>query len=193
MIVVWRVTQDCNLSCPFCGFDRNTRRPRQDASVSQIERFGRLLRSFQDISANRVLVSWIGGEPLLWQPLEALTVLFTKELGLRVSTTTNGTTLASTHVRRHLVESYQELTISVDGIGKVHDELRGWRDGYSKLALNVRRLSAEKREAGSALKLRVNVVLMRHTFNQFRDLCLELSAWGIQEVTFNQLGGNDLE
>jgi MoaA/NifB/PqqE/SkfB family radical SAM enzyme len=191
MIVVWRVTQDCNLSCPFCSYDRTVRRPRQDASVSQIVRFGRLLRDFQNISADRVLVSWIGGEPLLWPPLEALTVLFTEELGLKVSTTTNGTTLSSPRVRRYLVESYQELTISIDGIGKAHDELRGWRDGYNKLALNVCRLAAEKRAAGSALKLRVNVVLMRDTFDQFRDLCLELSAWGIEEITFNQLGGND--
>jgi len=27
MIVLWRVTQKCNLSCPFCSYDRRVTRP----------------------------------------------------------------------------------------------------------------------------------------------------------------------
>src|SRR5207247_9957440 len=41
------------------------------------------------------------------------------------------------------------------------------------------------------LKLRVNVVLMRQNVAGFAKLCSELSAWGIAEITFNQLGGRD--
>ena len=40
MIIVWRVTQRCNLSCPFCGFDRRLDRVRRDADVEAVARFG---------------------------------------------------------------------------------------------------------------------------------------------------------
>lgn len=36
MIVVWRITQRCNLSCPFCAYDRTSSWPRRDADSSVI-------------------------------------------------------------------------------------------------------------------------------------------------------------
>ena len=35
MIVVWRVTSRCNLSCPFCSFDRTRGGGRQEAELAQ--------------------------------------------------------------------------------------------------------------------------------------------------------------
>ena len=43
-----------------------------------------------------------------------LTEHFTRTLGLRVSTTTNGTPLGSAVVRDHILEHYSELTVSVE-------------------------------------------------------------------------------
>src|SRR5262245_7048223 len=110
MIVVWRVTQRCNLSCPFCGYDRRLAHSRHDADADLIRAFAGRLAEHQQATGDTVLVSWLGGEPLLWPPLTNLTVHCTERLGLRVSTTTNGTTLASPDVRRHLLEHYSELT-----------------------------------------------------------------------------------
>jgi MoaA/NifB/PqqE/SkfB family radical SAM enzyme len=191
MIVVWRVTQRCNLSCPFCGYDRRLSRPRRDADPDLIRSFGRVLAEHQQTGGESVLVSWIGGEPLLWSPLTDLTVFFIKELGLRVSTTTNGTTLGSAAVREHLLEHYSELTVSVDGVGIVHDELRGWPGGYGALRDSVTKIAAGKRTARRGPLLRANVVLMRQTISDFGRLCIELAGWGIEEITFNQLGGRD--
>ena len=73
MIIVWRVTQSCNLSCPFCGFDRRLDRVRRDADVETVTRFGAVLSEYQRATGDRVLVSWMGGEPLLWPPLRELT------------------------------------------------------------------------------------------------------------------------
>jgi MoaA/NifB/PqqE/SkfB family radical SAM enzyme len=191
MIVVWRVTQHCNLRCPFCGYDRRLRRTRRVADVEDISRFGAVLADFQRISGDEVLVSWLGGEPLLWPPLRGLTEVFTRELGLRISTTTNGTPLASAAVRTHIVEHYSELTISVDGIGAVHDNLRGWHGGYAHLQRATRALHAERQARGRGPLLRANVILMRETIGEFDRLCGELADWGIEEITFNQLGGDD--
>ena len=191
MIVVWRVTQRCNLSCPFCGYDRRIQRDRRDADVDAIVRFGGVLADYQRATGDRVLVSWMGGEPLLWAPLRELTEHFTRRLGLRVSTTTNGTPLRSAALRAHIIEHYHELTVSVDGIGAAHDDLRGWRGGFEHLRRMIPALVAERRLEGTGPMLRVNVVLMRETIGDFERLCAELAAWGIDEITFNQLGGED--
>lgn len=191
MIVVWRVTEHCNLSCKFCAYDRELDRPRHSTDISEVERFGSVLAEYQYATGDSVLVSWLGGEPLLWSPLTKLTELFTQEFRLRVSTTTNGTTLSSAAVRAHLLAHYAELTISVDGMGEVHDHLRGWPGGFMKLREAIRRLIEERRGAGSSTKLRVNTVLMQHTVASFPRLCHELDGWGVDEITFNQLGGRD--
>lgn len=191
MIVVWRVTQRCNLSCPFCAYDRNSSWPRRDADATVVRRFGAVLAEYQRVTGDPVLVSWIGGEPFLFSPLPELTIVFTKELGLRLSATTNGTALGSVSVRELVLAHYTELTVSVDGIGPVHDGLRGWRGGYAALREAVVQLAETKRRNQQGPRLRANVVLMRQTVSQFEPLCVELAGWGIEEITFNQLGGRD--
>jgi len=189
MIVVWRVTEVCNLACAFCAYDRRARRPRRNADPQAIRDFGAVLAKLQQTSGDRVLVSWLGGEPLLWAPLADLTRHFHEDLGLGISTTTNGTTLHLPQTRAHILAHYRELTVSVDALREAHDRLRGWPGGFSAIRAGVNALVAERGDA--PLKLRANVVLMRDTIAGFGALCEELASWGINEITFNQLGGRD--
>jgi len=191
MVVVWRITERCNLACKFCGFDRDLPRSRREADPRAIRDFGALLAEYQRRTEDAVLVSWLGGEPLLWRPLTDLTRAFRNDYRLTVSTTTNGTSLASPAVRAHLLEHYSELTVSVDAIGALHDQLRAWPGGYTALRRDITALAKEKRARRQGPVLRANVLLMRETFAGFEQLCRELAGWGIEEVTFNQLGGND--
>lgn len=190
MIVVWRVVDSCNLACGFCAYDKRLAFPRNAADPAEILRFATLLAEHQVESGDRVLLSWLGGEPLRWQPLQALTETV-RSLGLEVSATTNGTTLGSARLRRHLCESYKEITFSVDGFSAFHDPMRGWRGGFAKLQQWVPMLGAEARALGAPLKLRANVVLMHQNVGDFGALCDELADWGITEITYNQLGGRD--
>jgi radical SAM protein with 4Fe4S-binding SPASM domain len=190
MIVVWRVVDSCNLTCPFCAFDRRLAFPRSAADPADILRVAGALAAYQAQSGDRVLLSWLGGEPLRWRPLEELTRAV-GALGLAVSATTNGTTLGSPQLRRHLCEAYAELTISIDGFADFHDPMRGWTGGFEKLRAWVPLLAREAHARGAPLKLRANVVLMRQNIAAFPALCAELATWGIDEITFNQLGGRD--
>jgi len=190
VIVVWRVTERCNLACPFCAYDRRLSLSRAVADPDAVAAFGAVLAEYQRLAGDGVLVSWLGGEPLLWPPLRVLTERFVS-MGLRVSTTTNGTPLASAPLRAHLIDCYDELTVSVDAIGAAHDGLRGWAGGFDRLRRHVAALVDERRVNGHGPRLRANVVLMRGTLGGFEALCGELADWGIEEITFNQLGGND--
>ncbi|HVE52331.1 MAG TPA: radical SAM protein, partial [Ramlibacter sp.] len=175
MIVVWRVTQRCNLTCPFCEWDRSLPRERTDAVPARVLRFARVLADYQREAADPVLLSWLGGEPTLWAPLHDLAPRL-KDLGMAQSTTTNGTTLASPKVQALVLRNFRELTVSVDGFPDFHDRLRGMSDGFRRLREGVVQLAA-KRASPAALKLRVNVVLMRHNLGHFAQLCDALAGW----------------
>jgi radical SAM protein with 4Fe4S-binding SPASM domain len=185
--VVVEALTTCNLACPFCAHDRRLPGARRALAPEALAAFLSLLAGETRASGARTLVSWLGGEPFLARWLVALTESFAKEGGLRFSATTNGTRLADADLRDHLRRCYDELTVSVDAIGAGHDRLRGRRGLYAALGEQVRRLADE----APALRLRANVVLMRDTVEGFPDLCHELAAWGIREITFNALGGRD--
>lgn len=191
MIVLWRVTDRCNLACSFCAYDRRLPGPRTDADGEMVRAFAAVLGEYRRASGEPVLVSWIGGEPLLWRPVFALSSLLKENHGIRVSATTNGTTLHQSAVRRQVLASFSELTVSVDGFAPLRDSLRGWRGGWRRLKSAVITLAAERKASGSACRLRANIVLMHDNLPDFARLCEELADWGFDEITFNQLGGRD--
>lgn len=188
MIVLWRVTERCNYACGFCAYDRRVARSREVVAGLGAERFGTLLGEYARASGKPVLLSWLGGEPLLWRPVFAVSQVL-RNVGVAISATTNGSTLHLPGVRRDIIETFAELTVSVDGFADRHDGLRGSVGGWERMRTGVRALVSER--AGAGLKLRANVVLMRTNLAEFADLCVELGGWGIDEITFNQLGGRD--
>jgi len=191
LVVLWRVTERCNLACAFCAYDRNLHRTRRVANADRVLAFGEVLSRHHRETGTRVLVSWLGGEPLLWAPLANVSRAYRSQYGIELSLTTNGTQLDRPETRELLLEHYSEVTVSVDGFAPMHDSLRG-RDGlFNSLGQSVSRLAAEKLAAGRGPLLRANVVLMRGNVASFAPLCRELARWGIEEITFNQLGGND--
>lgn len=188
MIVLWRTTTSCNYACGFCAYDRRLRGPRHEITEADAVRFGDLLVKWSHARDVPVLLSWLGGEPLLWRPLWSLSSHLSRA-GLRLSATTNGSTLHHPEVQAAVLASFAELTVSVDGPEDIHDRLRGRVGAWRRVRAGIAVL-AEARPSGT-LKLRANVVLMRETIEHFAELCMELAAWGIDEITFNQLGGRD--
>lgn len=191
MIVLWRVTQRCNLACGFCAYDRRLGGDRQEADLQQVERIGALLAEHKRITGERVLLSWLGGEPLLWRPVFEVSRRFHDEHHIDISATTNGSTLHQTSTVDAILASFCELTVSVDGLAPFHDQVRGCIGAWHRLRHAVRQLAQARDAQAPALKLRANVVLMRDNLDNFAALCIELADWGINEITFNQLGGRD--
>jgi MoaA/NifB/PqqE/SkfB family radical SAM enzyme len=190
MIVLWRVTTTCNLACGFCAYDRRLRVPRHTMETAEVERFANLLGDYRAASGEDVLLSWLGGEPLLWPGVLALSRHLRERHGLRVSVTTNGSTLHRPGVTDAVAAAFDEVTVSIDAPGEVHEQLRGWPGGWQRLERGIARLAA-LRDAHGTPRLRVNTVLMRDTLATFPALCERLAEWSVDEITFNQLGGRD--
>lgn len=191
LLVLWRVFEHCNLACRFCGYSNALRRPRAVADPQRVLAFGEVLGEYARTSGRSVAVSWLGGEPLLWPALPALSSVYRHTFGVGVGVTTNGEPPASPAVRHSLVTDYSLVTVSVDGVGEFHDACRHSPGLFSRIKRNVCALRVEADAAGSGLEIRVNTILMRGNVAGFEELCREVASWGVSELTFNQLGGND--
>lgn len=189
-VVLWRVMDQCNLACPFCAYDKRLAFPRAAVDPDEVRRMIDLLGDWQGQAGRPVVLSWLGGEPTLWDHFDEMTAR-AQAAGLTQSLTTNGTTLGSAKVRDMLADRMTEITLSVDAVGAQHEELRGWRGGFAKLEIWVPKLADAITAAGREVRLRTNVVLMHQTVKGFDALCDRLADWGVAQITFNQLGGRD--
>lgn len=189
MIILWRLTTLCNLACRFCAYDRTVPQPRVHMPAVEVQRVAGLFADYHQRTGYPVLLSWLGGEPLLWPGLLPLSQRL-RQQGLRISMTSNGTRAWQDGAAPALAEAFDEITFSIDAPGALHDALRGWPGGARKLERAIRAL-ARQRGARAAPRLRANVVLMHATVEHFPALCLQLAEWGVDEITFNQLGGRD--
>jgi MoaA/NifB/PqqE/SkfB family radical SAM enzyme len=191
MILLWRITSRCNFSCGFCAFDQRLKLPRLSVDPDEVERIARLAACHARARGERLLLSWLGGEPLLWPPLLDLSERLASEPGIALSMTSNGTRLHKAETRRRILSSFSELTLSLDGPATLHDRLRGVNGSFDQARAAIIALARERAEQGKVIKLRVNMVLMRDTLPHFAALCTMLANWGVDEITFNQLGGRD--
>jgi MoaA/NifB/PqqE/SkfB family radical SAM enzyme len=190
LVVVWRVTTRCNLACGFCAYDRTLPFERRDAHEATAGLLGHALARTRAGLGQDVHVSFLGGEPFSWEPLPRVARLY-GELGLSLGVTTNGVSLSRPATRELLLECFDEVTLSIDGLGAVHDDLRAWPNGFAQLTAGLAALRRDRDLRGRGPLIRVNTVLMRENIEQFPDLCRALALLGVQQLSFNRLGGRD--
>lgn len=189
LVVVVRVATDCSLGCQHCGFSRDLSFFRREIDTSTLINLGASLQSIQEGSNQRVLVSWLGGEPFQWTALREMTMRFKNEFGLALSVTSNGLPLASDSVRSFALGHFNEITISIDGLEPHHDLMRSCPGMFQRLKRIVDQIHRER--SSTRTRLRVNTVLTEFNASSFPEFCRKMAHWGFDELTFNPLGGND--
>lgn len=188
-VIVWRIIQDCNSNCRFCSYARDVKRKRDTADKKQIINFIEVCGEYIKKSGRNVLISWMGGEPFLYPDIMELS----KECHQRhidVSTTTNGMALKKEDMPG-ICEYFSEIVFSIDSFEECNDYVRGVKGHFKTVTNKIKELDGLRREMGSPLKIKVNTILMRRNIDDFEAFCLYLKGIGVDEVTFNRLGGFD--
>ena len=131
-VVVWNVTQRCNLFCMHCyASSRNREYPGELTTDEGL----RLLDDLAQFGAPTILFS--GGEPTTRPDLFDL-VSHASAAGLRCVLSTNGT-LITPEVADKIAESgFTYVGVSLDGIGEAHDKIRGKKGAFEEALRGLR-------------------------------------------------------
>ncbi len=189
LVVVVRVNTSCRLGCAYCGYSRDLGLKPVSIDCETLRALGQSLANYQVTHNRRVLVSWLGGEPFQWESWHYWSQRFVAIFGLAVSITTNGLALGNHETRAKALDCFSEITVSLDGHAEDHDRMRKSPGLFDRLRGIVKSIVNER--TLNKPRLRINSVLTRENVGRFADFCDIVSRWGVDELTFNQLGGND--
>jgi sulfatase maturation enzyme AslB (radical SAM superfamily) len=99
--------------------------------------------------------------------------------------------LSLENIRLEIIKYFSEIVVSLDGFAVCEDRVRQYKGHFKTVTENIVALDRERKAVGSALKIKVNTILMRENIEQFEEFCNLLVDLGVDEITFNQLGGFD--
>ncbi len=174
-VVVWNITQSCNLHCIHCYANSEARAYAGELTPTQCSDLIRDLKAF-DIPV--LLLS--GGEPLV-HPRFYLLAEEAKAAGHRLTLSTNGTRIDASVAKRLKQIGFGYVGISLDGIGEVHDFFRG-RKGAFQLAVKA---FEECLAVGQKCGLRLT--LTRHNASEIDRILDLVEEIGIPRVCFYHL------
>ena len=130
-IIGWELTLSCTLSCAHCGSSAGEARSRE---LTLQESFD-ISDQFPDLMVQEV--NFTGGEPLLnehWAEIAG----HLRRLGIAVKLVTNGVALSRNVVGRMSDLELAGIGISVDGLAKTHDHLRGRKGLFEHILAMIR-------------------------------------------------------
>lgn len=184
------VAQKCNLGCSYCyaqegSFGSEPKSMERDVALAAVD-----LLFKESNQGETVNLSFLGGEPLLNRALvrdctEAAATIG-RNLGIHVnfSITTNGTMLTPGDAEFFELHGFA-VTVSLDGIGDVHDGLRPFRGGqssYSKIIANVSPLLKIQRRMQVSARVTVTPKNLH-----LRETLDELLKLGFHSVGFSPM------
>jgi len=140
------MTYKCNLRCTTCGvWVRGETDTEVELTTEEILDTCRQLRAMDVPQA--VLV---GSEPLLRRDsMEIIEGM--RSLGLEVDVITNGTLFTSSLSERLVKAGVRMVTVSIDGVGELHNTIRGQEKAWERAMAGMKRLDEVKTRLGSDL------------------------------------------
>jgi radical SAM protein len=189
LLVIWEVTQACDLACVHCRASAQPERHTQELTTEQGYKLLDDIRAFGD-----PLMVFTGGDPLKRPDLYEL-IRYSVKLGLRTNVTPSATPLLTAQA----IEAFQtagvaRMALSLDGPNaQVHDDFRGIPGTFDRAMFALR----HAREIGLDTQLQTTVTRRNmHTLPQIAEIAAESGTkmWSLffLVVTGRALEGDDL-
>jgi radical SAM protein with 4Fe4S-binding SPASM domain len=175
LVLIWEVTQACELACKHCRADAQPRRHPDELSTAAGKALLDQTREFGDGQ----LVVLSGGDPLAREDLPEL-VDYGTEQGLRMTMTPSGTNSITPERLAELDDAgLRRLALSIDGgDSDAHDTFRGESGSFEAT------MAAAKAARDLDIPLQINTTVCAETVEQLpaiRDLVADLDAvlWSV--------------
>ncbi|EAX47650.1 Radical SAM domain protein [Thermosinus carboxydivorans Nor1] len=160
-IVVWNMTNRCNLSCQHCYISAEDREYAGELTTEEAKAF------IDDLAAMKVpVLLFSGGEPLVRPDLFELGA-YARDRGIRPVISTNGTLITPAIAERIRATGFQYVGVSLDGNEEVHDRFRGRKGAFAETIAGIRNSLAAGNKTG--IRFTVNK-LNYHTLPEVLDL-----------------------
>ncbi|RDZ35189.1 MULTISPECIES: TIGR04053 family radical SAM/SPASM domain-containing protein [unclassified Haloferax] len=161
-VLIWEVTQACDLACDHCRADATPARHPDELTTAEGKR---LLDQAREFGPGQLVVL-SGGDPLARSDLAEL-VEYGTDLGLRMTLTPSGTSSLTPETVADLVDAgVRRMALSLDGATAAsHDAFRGEDGSFDQTVAAAR----AAREAG--LPLQINTTVCAQTVDELPVLC----------------------
>ncbi|MBU1470994.1 MAG: radical SAM protein, partial [candidate division Zixibacteria bacterium] len=174
------ITHDCNLACTYCYEERSDDYLGEPEIPLMLQLTQRLLDRSQ---ANRLTVTWYGGEPLLntrflYAMSKRLQDLCSKR-GIQYASgiVTNGTLLTRRTARTLLKHQVTSAQVTLDGPSEINDARRMYRNGkgsFNDIVQNIK-------QTCDLLKINIRVNVDTRNVGTAKELLDVLEREGIKE------------
>ncbi len=182
--LIFFVTPYCNCRCKMC-FNAEAIANAKNRRVLRLDEIETFARNFPGLHH----VNLSGGEPFLRADFDAIPPLFYEHSGARFFTCATNSSIPESVERmvasicRRCPDAWLRITQSLDGIGPLHDEIRG-RSGLFECVMEVnRRLDALCRQLPN---LSVGVSMVLSKFNQ--EHAREIVEYAFDKMAFSDFG-----
>jgi MoaA/NifB/PqqE/SkfB family radical SAM enzyme len=132
------VTGTCNLKCEFCCQDEGYKYGKEELNLSEI-------KSVIDQIPRFTLLTFSGGEPLLRKDIKEI-ISYALEKKHFCNISTNGVLLDSEIIKLLMQKGFLAISVSLDGMGQIHDKLRGVPQTFEKVKSNLIAFASIKKE-----------------------------------------------
>ena len=165
-IAVWEITLRCDLGCRHCGSRAGRVRRNELRTAEAID----LVHQLADFGLREVTL--IGGEFYLRDDWDTIAAEIDRR-GMLCSIVTGARQMTAERVRRAVAAGVGKISISIDGLERTHDTIRGSAGSWKAATDAARRISA------SGIDLSVNTQMNRLTMPELpavADLLVEIGA-----------------
>jgi radical SAM protein with 4Fe4S-binding SPASM domain len=188
------LTFRCNLSCVMCpldlprlmhdGGDRTHIKSRRAAELTSADIHGII----DDIAAFGVKnLTFTGGEVFLRHDIFEL-VEHVQRTGMRLCVNTNGWYLRPEQAERLVELGIDSMSVSIDGPGATHDEIRRGPGSFERLAAGIRNLAAAKAARGRPRPLiGITCTIFAKNQHNFSEVVDAVHDLGVASVDFEYM------
>ncbi|WP_440054570.1 radical SAM protein [Pseudoalteromonas sp. T1lg65] len=130
---VWEITLKCNLACSHCGSRAGDSRVNELTTTEALD----LVQQMADLGIEEI--SLIGGEAFM-RPDWLMIASEITRLGMKATMTTGGFGISEGTAKRMKQAGISAVSVSIDGLEKEHDLLRGKPGAWKQCFITMQRL-----------------------------------------------------
>lgn len=171
----WHITHRCNLRCKHCYQEDYSAFESSEKINDILEQFCNMLKAYNC----RGRLNITGGEPLTHPYLfELLRLAWSK--GIKTGVLTNGTLIGEWEARRFRACHVDYVQVSLDGMEKVHDEIRG-KGSFEKAVNGIYALKSQ------GIFTSISFTAQNNNYKELKKLSAFCSYIGADKLWFDRV------